>query len=90
MSALAIMGAELAWSRFHGDIAVALFGLAVELAVAGQDAGAEVYQIARTALGTGGTGRRQALATHARLGLGRPALSRRRGMRLERTGPGAQ
>ena len=41
---LAIIGAELAWSRFHGDRAVALFQLAAELAAARDDYISEAHE----------------------------------------------
>jgi predicted ATPase/DNA-binding CsgD family transcriptional regulator len=41
--ALALRGADLAWSRSHGLRAVALFELAIELAVATDDPAAEAY-----------------------------------------------
>jgi predicted ATPase/DNA-binding CsgD family transcriptional regulator len=43
---LAIAGAELAWSRFHGDRAVALFELAAELAAARDDYISEAHATA--------------------------------------------
>ena len=45
----AISGAELAWSRGHGDRAVALFELAVSLASARQDAPSEARAAAGAA-----------------------------------------
>jgi predicted ATPase/DNA-binding CsgD family transcriptional regulator len=46
---LAITGAELAWSRFHGDRAVALFQLAAELAAARDDYISEAHATAGAA-----------------------------------------
>jgi predicted ATPase/DNA-binding CsgD family transcriptional regulator len=46
---LAITGAELAWSRFHGDRAVALFQLAGELAAARDDHISEAHATAGAA-----------------------------------------
>jgi len=46
---LAIIGAELAWSRFHGDRAVALFELAAELAAARDDYASEAHATAGAA-----------------------------------------
>lgn len=47
--ALAITGAELAWSRFHGDRAVALFELGAELAGARDDYSSEAHATAGAA-----------------------------------------
>jgi predicted ATPase/DNA-binding CsgD family transcriptional regulator len=81
LPAHAIAGAELAWSRFFGDRAVELFGLALELASAQGDAAAEARAAAGavevlcrfggTLRGSPGPGAEQRLVERAEAAAGR-------------------